>query len=165
MPGTWVTCEGYVLTPHLGWYLYYTMPLSNAWVSFLRGGTRKKLTKTPSQRKRLKKLGLELYNVKTNNGPVSRLTLALATVNLNSRIHQGGLSAREIWTRRDQVTGAQLPFVHTDLIQAQHETRLYNHEPSAWSKTPNVLLPDTPPVKVGDLVMTRTKLEHAINIW
>ena len=56
MPGSWVTCTGYVLTPHLGWYLYYTMPLSNAWVSFLRRGTRKKSTKTPSQRKRLKNL-------------------------------------------------------------------------------------------------------------
>ena len=125
--------------------------------------------KNPITEKAVEELGPELYNVKTDNGPVSLLTLALVTAHLNSRIHQGGLSAREIRTRRDQVTGAQLPFVDTDLIQAQHETRLYNHEPSAQSKTPNVLLPDTPPVQVGDLVYlihdkdkTRTRDKYMI---
>ena len=95
--------------------------------------------------------------------------MALATANVNSRIHQGGLSSREIWTRRDQVTGSQLPFVDTDLIQAQHETHLYNYEPSARSKTPKFLLPDTPPVQVGDLVYlihekdkTRTRDKYMI---
>ena len=56
MPGTWVTCAGYVLTPHLGWYLYCTMPLSNAWVTILKRGMRKVSTKTLSQRKGLRNL-------------------------------------------------------------------------------------------------------------
>ena len=69
MPGTWVTCAGYVLTQHLGWYLYYTMPLSNVWVSFLRRGTRKNSTKIPSQSKRLRNL--------VWNFTMSKLTMVL----------------------------------------------------------------------------------------
>ena len=69
----------------------------------------KNINKNPITEKVVEELGLELYNVKTDNGPVSRLTLALAAANVN-------------------------------------------HEPSARSKTPKFLLPDTPPVQVGDLV-------------
>ena len=48
---------------------------------------------------------LEFLNVSPEGGPVSDFTLALATANTNSRIRHDGLSAREVWTQRDQLTG------------------------------------------------------------
>ena len=65
--------------------------------------------KNPVAERAIEELGLELLNLSPEGGPVSDVTLALATANTNSRIRRDGLSVREVWTQRDQLTGEQLP--------------------------------------------------------
>ena len=43
-------------------------------------------------------LGLEVLKISSQREPISKLTLALAMATLSSRIHQDGLSSREMWT-------------------------------------------------------------------
>ena len=69
-----------------------------------------------------------------------------------SRIRQDGLSSREMWTQRDQVTGEKLPLDDRTLIKRQLEVRESNHDPSSRSKAPRGLAPHGPTLKVGDLV-------------
>jgi hypothetical protein len=70
---------------------------------------------------------------------------------MNSRIRHSNLSALEMWTQRDQMTGAQLPLSDKHLIQQQHQERDKNHQYSAKSKCHgrHGLTID---VKVGDLI-------------
>ena len=81
--------------------------------------------------------------------------LALAVANMNSRIRRDGLSAREIWTQRDQVTGQQLPLVDRELILNQNISRKKNHLPSAKSKATGSTDISTAIVSVGDLVFLK----------
>lgn len=71
---------------------------------------------------------------------------------MNARIRKGGLSAREIWTQRDQVTGQQLPIDDRELIIHQHLSRLQNHQFSAQSKAPGKHASFPSDISVGDLV-------------
>ena len=82
------------------------------------------------------------------------MTLALAVANLTSRIRSDGLSSREIWSQRDQVTGEQLP-IDDRLILNQSEARKNNHGPSASSKLFGRRDTPTVPVSVGDLVFLK----------
>ena len=63
--------------------------------------------KNPVVERAIEELGLELLNLSPGGEPVSDVTLALARANTNSRIRRDGLSAREVWTQRDQLTGQQ----------------------------------------------------------
>ena len=83
---------------------------------------------------------------------MSPLTLSLATATLNTRIRSHGLSAKEIWTQRDQITGEQLPLDDQQLILSQHATRLANHSASSKSKAHGQGIKDSPVVQIGELV-------------
>ena len=74
---------------------------------------------------------------------------------MNSRIRRDGLSAREIWTQRDQVTGQQLPLFDRELILNQNISRKKNHLPSARSKATGSTDISTAIVSVGDLVFLK----------
>ena len=76
----------------------------------------------------------------TNNRPVrgaiTQVLLSIATANLNARVRNRGMSARELWTQRDQFTNEQLPLNDYRIIREQHELRNANHEQSRQSKSP-----------------------------
>ena len=73
-------------------------------------GRFKNPNKDPVTERAIAELGLELLNLSPEGRPVSDVTLALAaTANANSRIRRDGLSAREVWTQRDQLTGDSYP--------------------------------------------------------
>ena len=103
----------------------------------------------------IEELSLELLNLSPEGGPVSDVTLALATANTNSRIRRDGLSAREVWTRGDQLTGEQLPIVDRQLILSQNYSRQQNHTPSAKSKARGRTNLPSAVVSVGDLVFLK----------
>ena len=94
----------------------------------------------------------ELLRIEPEGGPVSSLTLAIATANLNTRFRDRGLSSREMWFQRDQFTNCQLPISDLDLIRQQHSHRIYNHAASQKSKAPRGKHPSVPTIQVGDLV-------------
>ena len=83
-------------------------------------GEIKNVNKNPVAEYAVKELGLECLHICPEGGPVTTVTLALATANMNSRIRYHGLSAKEVWTQRDQVTGDQLALDDRQIILKQH---------------------------------------------
>ena len=115
-------------------------------------GHAKNPNKNPAAERAVEELGLELLNISPEGGPISRVTLALATANLNSRIRRDGLSACELWTQHDQLTGEQLPIVDRQVILNQHRSHLQNHPSSSVSKASGKPRLPHPTVSVGTLV-------------
>ena len=71
----------------------------------LEVGRIKNPNKNPVAERVVEELGIELLHLSPEGGPTSAVSLALATANMNSRIRRDGLSAHEVWTQRDQLTG------------------------------------------------------------
>ncbi|KAJ8349610.1 hypothetical protein SKAU_G00247400 [Synaphobranchus kaupii] len=115
-------------------------------------GRAKNLNKNPVAERAVQELEEELLKQEPRGGPVSSTVLAIATTCLNSRIRSRGLSAREMWTQRDQFTNSQIPVTDQDLICQQHGNRLKNHPFSEKSKAPSGKVIAAQPVAVGDLV-------------
>lgn len=115
-------------------------------------GRTKNTNKNPVAEKCIAELSDELLRICPEGGAVTPLSLAIATANLNTRIRDRGLSAREIWYQRDQFTNSQIPLSDLQLIHQQHAHRLQNHPFSERSKAPRGGIPSTPSLQVGDLV-------------
>ena len=121
----------------------------------LEQGRTKNRNKNPVAEKAIQELEKELKRAHPEGGPVNQCNLAIVTATLNSRIHNRGLSAREIISQRDSMTGEQLNFSDSILAEQQHITRERNHIPSAISQATQ----KTPAVKahitVGDLIFLK----------
>ena len=64
-------------------------------------GRVKNPNKNPMAGKCVAELGVELLGICPEGGRITPLSLAVATPNLNTRIHNRGLSAREMWQHTD----------------------------------------------------------------
>ena len=118
-------------------------------------GQVKNINKNPVAERAIQELGLECLHLSPEGGPISTITLALATANMNSRIRRDGISAREAWTQRDQVTGEQLPLSDRALISSQNVSRNANHAHSAASKAHGNCSSTGGSISVGDLVFLK----------
>lgn len=98
-------------------------------------GSVKNKNKNPIAEKAIEELGLEVLKISPEGGPLTGTQLALATANMNARIRLSGLSARELWTQRDQISGEQLPIDDRQIVLCQHWARIQNHQPSSKSKS------------------------------
>ncbi|KAK3746301.1 hypothetical protein QZH41_004542 [Actinostola sp. cb2023] len=115
-------------------------------------GNAKNCNKNPVAEKAVQELESELLRQDPLGGAISPVTLAIATASLNSRIRSRGLSAREMWTRRDQFSNSQIQLNDQDLITKQNQQRLANHPHSETSKAPVAPPRTTTRVETGDLV-------------
>ncbi len=115
-------------------------------------GRAKHCNKNPVAEKAVQEVISELLRHDPLGGPVSQVTLAAATANLNSRIRSRGLSAREMWTQRDQFSNQQMPFEDHDMIVKQNQQRVANHPHSEKSKAPTAKFRTPQHIVVGDLV-------------
>ncbi|KAK3742099.1 hypothetical protein QZH41_007659 [Actinostola sp. cb2023] len=115
-------------------------------------GNAKNCNKNPVAEKAVQELESELLRQDPLGGAISPVTLAIATASLNSRIRSRGLSAREMWTQRDQFSNSQIPLNDQDLITKQNQQRLANHPHSETSKAPVAPPRTTTRVETGDLV-------------
>ena len=104
----------------------------------------------------IKEIHHELSIIKPEGGPITNSNLSEAIASLNSRYRRTGLSAHEIWTQRDQITGDQLPMSDLNLIIEQNQQRIANHEHSQKSKAHNKPFHPRPNLKVGSLVYLYT---------
>ena len=118
-------------------------------------GRVKNVNKNPVAERAVQEVEEELLKQNPSGGHVSALALAITLACLNSRIRSRGLSAREMWTQRDQFNNAQIPITDRKLVQDQHDSRLENHPHSEKSKAPQ-RLPIHTPVAVGDLIYINT---------
>ena len=115
-------------------------------------GRVKNPNKNPVAEKCVAELGDELLRVCPEGGPISPLSLAVASANLNTRIRSRGLSSREMWFQRDQFNNSQIPLSDLQLIRQQHSSCLSNHPASESSKAPGNSPRAPATVQVGDLV-------------
>ena len=86
--------------------------------------------------KAIRELEGEILHQQPSGGTITQVLLSIATANLNARVRNRGMSARELWTQRDQFTNQQLPLNDYRIIREQHELRNANHEQSRQSKSP-----------------------------
>ena len=119
---------------------------------FIEIGRTKNINKNPVAERAIQELERELICFEPHGGPVSSLTLSLAEASLNSCIRNRGLSAREMWTQRDQYSHTQLPIKDQTLILEQHSDQLSNHPYSMRSKNPKGRFYPICSVEVGDVV-------------
>ena len=115
-------------------------------------GRFKNKNKNPVIDKAIKELERELRVQNPIGGPISSMSLDMAVATLNSRLRNPGLSAQEMWTGRDQVSGEQLAFEDRSLIEDQFKRRLKNHPYSEKSKARGHSALPQANVEVGDLV-------------
>ena len=76
----------------------------------LEVGEAKNIHKNPVAERANQELEAELLKVDLTGNPVSAVTLLKSVCILNSRIRSNGLSAKEMMTRRDQISGKHLTF-------------------------------------------------------
>ena len=99
-------------------------------------GNAKNLNKNLVAENAVQKLESELLRQDPRGGTTSKVTLALATATLNSRIHSRGLSSWEMWTQPDQFCNSQIPMKGRYIVANQHEQRILNHPHSEYSRAP-----------------------------
>lgn len=80
-------------------------------------GRTKNENKSPAAEKEVQKIETEIKQLLPEGGPISQVTLAISTSNLNFKIRLNGLSAFEMSTKRDQFTGNDLNFNDKILLQ------------------------------------------------
>lgn len=122
----------------------------------LEVGRIKNPNKNPVAERAIKELGDAVLKLSPEGGPISQVTLAIATTAINSKIRRDGLSSRELWTQRDQITGNQLPIDDHEIILSQNKSRKGNHETSAKAKAHGKPKVKTESVAVGSLVYVKS---------
>ena len=138
-------------------------PILNSHGITLDVGREKNRNKNPVAERAIQELEQEILKIQPDRGPVTSVTLALATAATNSRVRRDGLSSQELWTQRDQITGQQFPIDDQVIISNQSASRHDNHLPSAKSKhRPSRFCNPSNPIRVGGLVYLiadRSKLQ------
>ena len=115
-------------------------------------GNPKNANKNPVAEKANQELEKELLKVDPSGNPISAVMLLQAVCVLNSRIRSCGLSSREMFLGRDQVTGKILHFSDKHLSDNQEATRAKNHGYSAKCKARGGPPASSPQLSVGSLV-------------
>ena len=89
---------------------YHYDPILSQHRISLELGRAKNVNKNLVAEKAVQELEHQILRLDPLGGPVSHLSLAIATANLNAHIRSNGLSAREMLTQRDQFSNSQLLF-------------------------------------------------------
>ena len=100
----------------------------------------------------ISELHAEINRIDENGGKISELVLSKAVANINDRIRDSGLSSREIYTKRDQYTGKQLPVDDAKLISEKHENRIKSHIYSSKYASRGKSQPICQNIAIGDIV-------------
>jgi hypothetical protein len=119
-------------------------------------GRIKNLNKNPIAERAVQEVESEILHQDPTGGAITAVQLSTTIARLNSRIRNRGLSAREIWTQRDQFTLEQLPISDRQLILDQHLLRTKNHPYSEHAKAPNSNTRPRFNICIGDLVYLYT---------
>ena len=119
-------------------------------------GHAKNPNKNSPAEKAIRELREQVVKISPHGGPISCLTLARATENLNNLIRHTGRSAKELWTSRDRSSGQNLQLNDKAISDLQHNLRQSSHSSSALYSSrnaPEVVLPN---IKPGDQVVIKS---------
>lgn len=115
-------------------------------------GEPKNKNKNPIAERAVEELHAEIVRLKPLGGRITATVLAQAVSNLNNKVRQSNLTAREVWTQRDMISGTQLTIKDEDLINLKYSQRCGQHEASAKYKARGKTEAELPKVEVGQLV-------------
>lgn len=115
-------------------------------------GHAKMKNKNPVAEHGVRELHSEINKVMGDSPNVTEKILAKAVQNLNCRLRWSGASAREVWTKRNQYTGEQLPIDDVLLMKTQEQLKKKSHTPSALHKARGKQNCSIEPVSKGDLI-------------
>ena len=115
--------------------LFKSQPLKTYGIT-IELGRIKNLNQNPVAEKAVQEFEDELLRLDPSGGSVSEAQLTVALSSLNSRIRLHGLSASEVFIRRNQYTAEELNNDEKGIISAQHANRTDNHAPSHKSQLP-----------------------------
>ena len=121
----------------------------------LEVGRTKNINKNPVAEKAIMELEAEFLRQDPPSSTITPISLAISIARLNSRIRSNGLSARELWTQRDQYTQSQLPIDDKTVIDKQKQQRERNHKYSERSKEKSGRRRPSVDLSIGDLVYLR----------
>ena len=138
--------------PASGWRSLVTSKSLDKLGIKLEMGSEKNKNKNAIVDRAIDELHGEINRIDPTGGKITEVTLAKAVCNCNERVRDSGLSAREIWTKRDQFTGRQLPIIDEKIIRKKYEDRVKSHKASAKYQARGKTLAVYPEVSVGDLV-------------
>ena len=110
------------------------------------------LTKNPVAERANQELELEIIKIDSSGKAISAATLCKAVNVLNTRIRGNGLSSKEMFFRRDQLSGQQLSFDDESLGSFQSASRARNHLASSKSKAKGGSKACIPDVSIGSIV-------------
>ena len=97
-------------------------------------GNAKMKNKNPVAERSIREIHGEINRVMKDLPNITEKILSKAVQNLNCRLRGHGVSARELWTKRNQYTGEQLPIDDLILMQAKELAKKKSHVPSAVYK-------------------------------
>ena len=97
-------------------------------------GRTKNINKNPVAERAIQELEQEIIRHDPLTRTVTQLSLCVITARLNTPIRNRGLSAKEMYTHRDQFSHAQIPVDDDFLISTQHDIKLDNHSHSELCK-------------------------------
>lgn len=118
-------------------------------------GRVKNANKNPVAEKANQELELEILKVDPSGKAITAVSLTQAVHVLNTRIRKSGLSSKEMFFQRDQVSGQQLTFNDASLGSDQSKSRHKNHLASAASKGKGGSKAQIPDVSVGSIVFIK----------
>ena len=119
---------------------------------FLDYGRTKNPNKNPVAERANQELELEIIKIDPSGKPITAATLTRAVDILNTRIRKSGLSSKEMFFCRDQVSGKQLTFDDTQLGLLQSDSRSKNHISSAKCKGKGGNVASSSDISVGSIV-------------
>ena len=115
-------------------------------------GRVKNVNKNPVAEKAVAEVEEEILRQEPGGGPITDVQLVLVIARLNARLRSLGLSARELWTKRNQFNNDPIPVSDHQLILEKNKQRQANHPHSEKSKNPLNKEPSAPSLLVGDIV-------------
>ena len=118
-------------------------------------GRTKNVNKNPVAEKANQELELEILKIDPSGKAISAITLIKAVCVLNTRIRQMGLSAKEMFFGRDQISGERLQFSDDLLGKSQLTSRNQNHSSSAKSKAKGGSKPPLSGIVIGSVVFVK----------
>ena len=115
-------------------------------------GHAKMKNKNPVAEHSIKELHSELNRIKGDSATITEKILSKSIQNMNCRIRKPGVSAREMWTKRNQFTNEQLPIDDLLLMNNKAHEKEKSHIPSAKYKARGKKNPQSIILEKGDLV-------------
>ena len=115
-------------------------------------GEAKNINKNPIAERAVQELEVAIQHQDFHNETINDINLAIATARINNKIRSNGLSAREVFTHRDQFSHNQIPLEDKQVIFEKHASALKSHQYSEQNKSRGNPIRQAPSISVGDLV-------------